>query len=211
VHGAGELPTLANLVAQLGDYPTAVPRLTAANLLTLGQHYLAALPPLAHGQRYVIDKTPLNFLHIGLLRLILPNARIIHCRRDPMDTCLSCYTKLFETEQKFTYDQRELGLFYTAYRRLMAHWIALVPEDRLITVDYETLVGDLTGEAGRVLEFLDLPWNDACLNFHDTKRVVRTASLSQVRQPLYQSAVGRWKAHATNLQPLIEILAAETR
>ena len=120
-----------------------------------------------------------------------------------MDTCLSCYTKLFSGEQRFTYDLAELGRFHHDYARLMAHWGVVLPADRFIEVDYESVVDDLEGQARRLLAFLDLPWNDACLNFHDNRRVVRTASVTQVRQPLYRSSVGRWRPYAAHLGPLL--------
>ena len=129
---------------------------------------------------------PSNFLLAGLIRLILPDARIIHCRRDPVDTCLSCYTKLFAGEQAFAYDQTELGRFHRAYQALMAHWRAILPASHFLEVDYEAVVDDIERQARRMLDFLGLPWDEACCSFHETERPVRTASVNQVRQPIYR-------------------------
>ena len=153
---------------------------------------------------------PSNFLYCGLIRLILPDARIIHCRRDPVDTCLSCYTKLFAGEQAFTYDQKELGRYYRAYQALTAHWRATLPASHFLEVDYEAMVEDVEGQTRRILDFLGLPWDEACLRFHETKRPVRTASVNQVRQPIYATSVGRWRKHAAHLQPLLEALGAQS-
>ncbi len=209
VHGAGELLAIPKLVQQLGNFPAAIGQLGPTDLARMGESYLAEVAPLAQGRRHVVDKLPANFLHIGLIRLILPNARIIHCRRDPVDTCLSCYTKLFSSEQLFAYDLAELGRFHRAYQALMAHWGKVVPKNRLLDVDYESVVDDLEGQARRMLAFLGLPWDDACLRFHDSKRIVRTASVNQVRRPIYKTASGRWKPHARNLGPLLQALGID--
>jgi len=149
---------------------------------------------------------PGNFVYAGLIPLILPGARIIHCRRDPVDTCLSCYSKQFSGEQLFTYDQTELGQFYRDYDALMRHWRQLLPAESFIEVDYESVLDDLEGQARRLISFIDLPWDEACLDFHKTRRVVRTASVNQVRQPLYKTSKGRWRAHAEHLGPLLAAL-----
>ena len=210
VHGAGELPTLQRLVDRLGAYPATVAGLSPAESTRLGEEYVARVAPLAQGRRHVIDKMPANFLHAGLIHLILPQARIIHCRRDPVDTCLSCYTKLFSSEQPFAYDQAELGRFHRANPTLMAHWRAVLPEDRFIEVDYEAVVADIDTQARRLVAFLGLPWDECCLRFHETQRAIRTASVNQVRQPLYTTSTGRWKRHARHLEPLLAALAVGT-
>jgi tetratricopeptide (TPR) repeat protein len=209
VHGAGELRAVQRLVDGLGDYPAVAARLAPADLARLGETYLAQIRPLAAGRSHMVDKMPANFLQAGLIHLMLPNARIIHCRRDPVDTCLSCYTKLFSGEQMFAYDLRELGLFHRAYQTLMAHWRAVLPENRFIKVDYEAVVDDLEGEARRLVAFLGLAWDESCLDFHKTDRPVRTASVNQVRQPIYRSSAGRWKAHAAHLEPLLSALGID--
>jgi hypothetical protein len=119
---------------------------------------------------------------------------------------LSCYTKLFAAEQAFAYDFAELGQFHRLYQSLMVHWCEVLPKDRFIEVDYEAVVEDLEGEARRLVDFLGLPWNENCLAFHKTVRPVRTASINQVRQPIYKTSSGRWKAHSAQLQPLMAAL-----
>ncbi|MFM0158599.1 tetratricopeptide repeat-containing sulfotransferase family protein [Paraburkholderia sediminicola] len=213
VTGAGELSALRLVVDGSGLFPEKLETLAgqgAAQFLDqLGQAYLSRVAPLAEGRARLVDKMPGNFLYAGLIPLILPGARVIHVRRDPVDTCLSCYTKLFGGEQQFTYNQSELGVFYRHYERLMAHWREVLPSERFIEVDYETVVDNLEGEARRLVDFLGLPWDAACLSFHDNRRVVRTASVNQVRQPIYKTSKGRWKAYAGYLAPLLEALGVD--
>jgi tetratricopeptide (TPR) repeat protein len=203
VQAGGELKRLQTL---LDGFPQSAMGLAPADLEALGKAYLTFVSPMAAGRRHVVDKMPSNFFYAGFIRLILPQARIIHCRRDPVDTCLSCYTKLFAAEQAFTYDQRELGRFHLGYQALMAHWRATLPASHFLEVDYEAVVADLESEARRMLEFLGLPWDEACLRFHETERPVRTASVNQVRQPIYRTSAGRWRRHAAQLRPLLEAL-----
>jgi hypothetical protein len=212
-HGAGELKQLHRLAEASNNFPDKafpdwVAHMTATEAVALGQCYLESVAPLAAGRARIVDKMPSNFLYCGFVRLILPDARIIHCRRDAGDTCFSCYTKLFVGEQAFSYDQKELGRYHSAYKRLMAHWQAVLPASCFLDIDYEAVVEDLAGETRRILEFLGLPWDEACLRFHETQRPVRTASVNQVRQPLYSTSVGRWRRHAAQLQPLLETLRA---
>lgn len=209
VCGAGELSHLQRVVAGIADYPHAVRRATAGAPRTWGEAYLECVTPLAQGALYVVDKMPANFLHAGFIHLALPQARIIHCRRNAVDTCLSCYSKLFSGEQRFSYNQEELGRFYRDYERLMDHWRAVLPPTHFLEVDYEAIVEDLETEARRMLTFLGLDWDPACLEFHKTKRAVRTASVNQVREPIYKTSAGRWRAHAQQLQPLLTALGLD--
>ncbi len=206
VSGAGELPYVQTLVNGLPGYPQALSGLEKADMARLGQDYLDKIIRLADGKAHVIDKMPANFLYAGLITLMLPGAKIVHCRRDPVDTCLSCYTKMFSAEQLFAYDLQELGQFHRDYQHLMAHWRATLPADRFIEVDYEAIVGDISGQAQRLIAFLGLPWDEACVRFHENRRIIKTASLNQVRQPLYGGSVGRWKPHAAHLMPLLDAL-----
>jgi tetratricopeptide (TPR) repeat protein len=206
VHGAGELKRLQTLSDGIDGFPKSTPDLGAPQLRALGEAYLNFVVPMAAGRRRVVDKMPSNFLLAGLIRLILPGARIIHCRRNPVDTCFSCYTKLFAGEQSFTYDQTELGRFHCAYQRLMTHWRTTLPSSHFLEVDYEAVVDDLEREARRMVQFLGLPWVEAVLRFHETERPVRTASVNQVRKPIYRSSAGRWRKQAAHLQPLLEAL-----
>ncbi|MGN6230225.1 MAG: tetratricopeptide repeat-containing sulfotransferase family protein [Trinickia sp.] len=214
VTGAGELSALRLSIDELGPFPDCVVALdrepgAEQRLRQCAQAYLARVAPLAGGRPYVVDKMPGNFLYAGMIPLILPGARIIHVRRDPVDTCLSCYTKLFAGHQPFAYDLAELGAFYRRYERLMAHWHELLPREVLIETEYEAVVDDLEGEARRLIDWLGLPWDDACLDFHRNRRVVRTASVNQVRRPIYPTSKGRWRAHARYLGPLLEVLGVE--
>ncbi|MBA4010677.1 MAG: hypothetical protein C0481_02310 [Phenylobacterium sp.] len=203
VHGAGELSALEALVGGLDGYPSCIETLGPDRFAELGAAYLARVRPLASGRRHVVDKMPSNYLHAGLIRAILPRARIIHCRRGSMDTCLSIYSKLFTGEQKFAYDLAELGRYYRHYQALTDHWRAVLPAERFIEVDYEAVVEDPEGQTRRLLAALGLPWDD---RFYDTRRLAQTSSFAQVRQPIYKTSAGRWKAYASHLQPLLTAL-----
>lgn len=209
VMGAGELSNLQRLVDGLANYPLEIGKLEDADFTRLGSDYLARTAPLAKGRTHLVDKMPANFLHAGLIRLILPQARIVHCRRDPADTCLSCYSKLFTAEQAFTYDLTELGRFHRAYQELMAHWRKILPAETFIEVDYEAVVADAEGETRKLLDRLGLTFDEACLRFFETDRPIRTASVNQVRQPVYNSSAGRWRRHASHLGPLLQSLGVE--
>jgi len=206
IHGAGELSHVQNLLTGLGDFPACMESLPAARLKPLGETYLGQVRKLAGGKPHVVDKMPVNFAYAGFISLILPGAKMIHCRRNPVDTCLSCYSKLFSAEQAFSYDLGELGKFHRDYQELTAHWRAVLPAQKFLEVEYEAVVEDLESQARRMLDFLGLPWDPACLKFHETKRPVRTASVNQVRQKLYKSSAGRWRKHAAHLGPLLAAL-----
>ena len=209
IHGAGELPVLPLIAAEIG-MPEGVAPLTAERLAQLGEAYAARVGAPPAGKRRWVDKLPGNFVNAGLIRLILPEARIIHARRDPVDSCLSCYAKDFGSPAlAFTYDMTELGRYCRDYLALMEHWRSVLPETHFLEVDYEAVVDDLEREARRMIAFLDLPWDPACLDFHQTNRPVRTASRNQVRRPIYRTSAGRWRAHAERLAPLLEALGVE--
>jgi len=212
VHGAGELHDLAAIAATLPariganqPYPAGVGEAGAGLWAELGADYVDGLRRRAPGKARLCDKMPGNFLHLGLIHLMLPNATIIHCRRAAMDICYSCFSLLFSEGQSFTYDLTELGLYYREYDRLMRHWHAMLP-GRILDVRYEDVVADLEGSARRFVAHCGLPWDDRCLDFHATERAVRTASLTQVRQPIYASSIGRWRRHERHLGPLIDTL-----
>jgi tetratricopeptide (TPR) repeat protein len=173
--------------------------------------YLAGLPALGEGKVRIVDKLPENFLRIGLLRLILPNARIIHTMRDPIDTCVSCYSKLFTSGQHFSYDLGELGRYYRRYGDLMTHWRSVLTPGAMLDVAYEDLVDDLEGQARRMVAYCGLPWDDRCLSFHRTIRPVKTASAVQVRQPLFRSSLQRWRKYEAGLGPLLKELRYDER
>ncbi|RCK41442.1 hypothetical protein TH25_23745 [Thalassospira profundimaris] len=206
---AGELTKLQNIIEEAGPYPQFVASSSPARLAEMAENYLTMAQENAGTCRYHVDKMPANFLYVGLIHAMFPNAKIIHCRRDPIDTCLSCYSKLFTAEQLFCYDLEELGAFYLAYQELMAHWRSILPPENFIEIDYEKTVADLEGQARRLTDFIGLPWNAACLEFYTSARSIRTASVNQVREPIYTTAIGRWQKHARQLKPLTDILLAE--
>jgi len=144
-----------------------------------------------------------------LIHLALPRARIIHVRRDPIDTCLSAFSKLFTQAQAHTFDLGELGRYYRAYETLMAHWRRVLPDGAMLEIDYERLVADFEPQARLILTYVGLAWDDRCIAFHETQRTVRTASAGQVRMPLYQTAVGRSGPYRAMLKPLLDALGAE--
>jgi len=206
VFGAGELTTFSDALtmANHGSFPDLVDDLTPADLHALGGDYLKNLPETGEKFRHVTDKMPGNLIYAGMIHMALPNARIILLRRDPVDVCLSCFSKQFSGDLNFTYDLSELGRYARASLSLMDHWEQVLPHHALLTVDYEKVVDDLEGQARRLLDFCGLPWNDKVMSFHKTERAVRTASANQVRRPIYNSAVGRWRPSPVLLAPLLD-------
>lgn len=163
----------------------------------------------AHLRRYhdrFTDKLPGNFLLIGMIHLMFPHSTIIHTQREPFDTCLSCYEHLFAAELAYTYDLTELGQVYCLYEEIMEHWHAVLPRDRILDVQYETIVADPEPGLRRILDHCGLSFNPACLDFHEVKRAVTTASATQVRKPIYQSSIGRWRLYRDWLHPLADAL-----
>jgi hypothetical protein len=192
-------------------YPDFVPALDAAALKQIGGRYVTLIRELAAKSgkpdtARITDKMPSNYFFAGLIHLALPHAKIIHTTRDPVDTCISCFSKLFSAEQNHTYDLAELGRYYQRYERLMAHWRRVLPKGTLLEVRYEDVVADLEGQARRIIAHCGLPWDERCLSFHRTERPIRTASATQVRKPIYTSAVGRWRVYEEQLGPLLNAL-----
>ena len=213
VHGAGELTLLNDLIQKSyagRPFPEASGALGTDDWCRLGAAYAAQLTALAPGAGRITDKQPLNFQLIGAIRLALPGARIIHVKRDPLDTCFSCYCLKFAGDVGFAYDLGELGRYYKAYEALMDHWRAALPEGTMLEVQYEELVDDLPAQARRIVEYCDLEWDARCLEFHRTKRAVSTASLYQVRRPIYNSSIGRWRVYKDHLRPLLEALGRDS-
>jgi tetratricopeptide (TPR) repeat protein len=205
VRGSGESSHLDTLVRSAVFSPGS-PGLTRDNLASCAGQYLTLVGSRVPDTLHFVDKTNSNFLYAGLISIMLPGARMIHCRRDPIDTCLSCYSLNFAHGHEFAYDLAELGHYYTLYRKLMAHWNDLLPAETFLEVDYETLVNDTEGQVAKMLEFCHLPWAESCMRFYETSRVVSTSSLSQVRSPIYKSSVGRAEIFRPWLDPLIEAL-----
>jgi tetratricopeptide (TPR) repeat protein len=214
VFGGGELPDFSAAVADIAGaggnpsapFPEFGADMTATQFRRLGARYVERVRSKAPTAERITDKTLGNFLCAGLIHLALPNARIIHARRDPVDTCLSCFSKLFATGMAFTYDLAELGRYHRAYDALMAHWRDVLPTGVMLEVTYEDLVADFEPQARRIVEHCGLAWEAQCLSFHTTQRPVKTASAAQVRQPLYRGAVGRAQQYGALLSPLLEAL-----
>lgn len=213
VFAAGELSDL-EIIAQracrrLGiqprPYPTYMPLLSREQVLAMGRPYLDRIRATAPRAARHTDKMPHNFRHVGLIWQLFPNARIIHCRRDPIDTCLSCYSVSFNASHAYSNTLEGLAFMYGEYRRLMQHWRSSLPLNMLEVV-YEELVASPEEWSRKVVEFAGLPWNDRCLDFHKTKRAVLTASVDQVRRPVYDSSIGRWKKFEAHLRPLIDAM-----
>ena len=213
VEGTHELPDLSWVARSTGrgrpdrlGYPHDDPAARSSGSCTISaRSTCTAAAGTAKGAPRFTDKMPNNFAHVGLLHLILPNAKIINARRHPLDSCLGSYKQLFARGQPFTYDLFEIGEYYLEYERLMAHWHTVLP-GRVLDVQYEELVADPPAQVRRLLEYCELPWEDGCLKFHENRRAVRTASSEQVRQPIYATAVHRWRDYEAQLQPLIEVL-----
>ncbi|MDR3525921.1 MAG: sulfotransferase [Rhizomicrobium sp.] len=205
VFGAGERTWFGDLIGEmLPGYPQVMPSDGARQL---GARYSERLRALAPGAARITDKLPANFRHLGLIHQSLPNAKILHIQRDARDTCFSCYSKLFRSGLNFAYELGELGRYYNAYEVLMTHWRTALPADRLLEIQYETLVADFEHEAKRIVEFCGLNWNAACLRFYENKRAVRTLSEFQVRRPLFSDSIGRWRAYQPWLGPLLDALS----
>jgi tetratricopeptide (TPR) repeat protein len=210
IHGGGERTTIQAMATRLAAetglaYPNFAEILTPSRLRDFGTEYELSLRA---SERRIVDKMPSNFFHAGLIHLALPAARIINVRRDAADTCLSCYTKLFAAPQLFAYDLRELGEFYVAYENLMTHWRAVLPASCFIEVQYEDVVAHIEPQARWLIEFCGLEWDDACLRFYETQRIVRTASAAQVRAPLHGGSIGRAARYKRHLAPLFAALEA---
>jgi len=217
VFAAGELEAFRD-AAVVGEHAAlcadGVPSLSESDLAQIARSYLERLRQVVRrraadggwqgGQPICItDKMPANFGYVGLIRMALPQARVIHTVRDPIDTCLSCFAVRFD-EQPFTSDLGELGRYYRAYAEVMRHWRTVLPPDAILDTRYEQVVDDLEGQARRIVAFCGLEWDEACLRFTGASRPVKTASAAQVRQSLYRSSVGRWRPSDEVLRPLLE-------
>jgi tetratricopeptide (TPR) repeat protein len=214
IDGTLELPNILALVHRLNGrrhlheeprYPGVLADLDAEKLTGFGRQYLDDTRIHRQQAPLFIDKMPNNFRHLGLIHLILPNARIIDARRHPLDCCFSGYKQLFAEGQEFSYSLENIGRYYAGYVDLMAHWHKLLP-DAILQVDYENVVDDLEGQVRRMLDFLQLPFDPACVEFHKTRRSVRTASSEQVRQPIQKQKVPQWQPYEAWLGPLKQAL-----
>jgi hypothetical protein len=212
VDGTAELPDLMKLGQQTGEnrfdnmkYPETLVDMDADNVEGLGKDYIESTFHHRHGAPYFTDKMPNNFPHIGLLHLVLPNAKVIDARRHPLDSCFGTFKQLFAKGQPFSYDLFELGQYYIDYIRLMEHWDRVLP-GKVLRVQYEDNVADQEKQARRMIEHCGLEWEDQVLRFYETERAVKTASSEQVRQPIYNKSVNSWKRYETELADLILLL-----
>jgi tetratricopeptide (TPR) repeat protein len=213
VEGTSELPYMGMLAEALGgrrgggkQYPAVISEMKAEQLAAFGKSYLyysrEARPENAP---FFTDKMPANFAHVGLIHLAMPNAKLIDARRDPLDTCIGNFRQLFAKGKNHSYDLVECAEYYLEYVRIMEHWDSMLP-GRVLKVQYEDLVANVEDETRRILEYCELPWEDACLDFHKTQRAVNTASSEQVRMPIYSDAIGYWKNYEPWLEELQDIL-----
>ena len=212
VDGTSELPDISMLAVSTTDrksgsvFPSSILERSAADLTALGEQYLKQTMRHRGRTPFFTDKMPNNFAYVGFIKAILPNAKIIDARRHPMDSCIGCFKQHFAKGQTFTYDLFELGEFYLEYEQLMTHWDDVLP-GQVLHVQYESVVADLETQVRRILDFCGLEFEDNCVNFHETKRAVRTASSEQVRQPIYQGSVATWKRFGPHLDELRQVLS----
>ena len=212
VDGTHELGDLSRAVQSVrrdqsrrSRFPEALADLGRGDWQKIGAEYLRRTEIFRSGAPCFVDKNPNNFIYVGILRLALPNAKIINAMRHPLDSCLGSFKQLFASGQPFTYDMTELGEYYLQYRRLMDHWHETLP-GFVLDVHYEEVISDLDGQVRRILDFCELPFEEACLRFHETERAVKTASSEQVRRPIYSSSVNLWRNYETDLGELVHIL-----
>ncbi len=218
VDGTLELPDILslahrlrgrNFVSDRDRYPRVLGELAEAELQGLGEAYIQNTRIHRRKAPFFTDKMPNNFRHIGLIHLILPNAKIIDARRAPLDCCWSGFKQLFAEGQEFTYGLEDIGHYYREYVGLMEHWDAVLPKDRILRVQHEDVLNDLEGQVRRILDYCNLPFENACINFHKTERAVRTASSEQVRQPINRAGQGQWKPFEPFLEPLKSALGSD--
>ena len=212
VHGAGELDYLNRIVtAYFGKIDAArftenINQASIGDFSSAGGEYIGMIRERADTAGFITDKMPTNFMLIGMIKLMLPNAKIIHCCRDPLDTCLSIFKNLFTAnDYYYSYDLGLLGRYYNLYRDLMAHWDNVLP-DFIYTIHYEDVVAEQEKQSRALLAYCGLEWDDACLEFHRTDRPVQTLSAAQVRRPIYKDSIQSWKRYENQLAPLLEVL-----
>jgi len=213
VFGAGELKILANITKVVCTkeatslFPECMQELPAEAFERIGKEYIEKIREFSKDAEYITNKLPHNFLRVGLIKTTLPKAKVIHCLREPMDNCFSLFKNDFTAMHEYAYDMIELGRYYNLYQDLMAHWEKVLP-GFMYTVKYEELVSDQQNQTRNLLDFCGLPWDEACLAFHKTKRRVSTASLAQVRQPIYKDSVELWRRYEEQLEPLRKTIYA---
>lgn len=216
VFGAGEVKYLSKALNGLRDrfpsfsrFPQILTEMSDDHFDIVAQRYLEEISPASSGSMKITDKLLTNYYFVGLINLIFPNAKIINTLRDPVDTCLSAFTKLFKDDMPHSYDLGEIGRYYKQYEALMEHWRSVLPPGVMMTVQYEDVVQNTEAAAKQILEFVGLPWDDVCLEFHKSNRPVKTASVTQVRKPIYTTSMKRWHKYGAGLAPLLAALELE--
>lgn len=211
IYGAGELSILDNIIQEA--YHAAnipfniwVTQLTDHEYAKLGEKYLERTWQLAPHKLFIIDKMPSNCFYVGMIYRMLPNAKIIHAIRDPMDSCFSCFTHHFKNGMSFAYDLTALGNYYLLYAKAMQHWHKVLPQGAIFNLPYEQLIADQEGLSKQLLDYIGLPWDPNCLKFYENERIVKTASLTQVRKPIYKTSIQRWRHFADELGTLMQIV-----
>lgn len=189
----------------MSRYPELLAELSASQLNELGQEYIDRTRIQRGDAPFFIDKMPNNFLHVGFINLILPNAKIIDARRHPMATCFSGFTQLFASGQRFTYGLSNIGRYYRDYVDVMDHWDRVLP-GKVLRIQYEEVVADTETQVRRMLDHCELPFEEGCLQYYETERAVRTASSEQVRQPIYSGALEHWRNYEKHLDKLKDVL-----
>ena len=212
IHGGGELYDLQRVIeAEFGtvgsaEFTDKFSQTELGRFSVSGDKYISATRKISDAATFVTDKMPDNFQLIGMIKLILPNAKIIHCRRDPLDTCLSIFKNLFTSDgHYYAYEQNELGRYFSLYRGLMDHWREALPEF-IFDIQYEDVIADQETQTRAMLEYCGVEWDDACLEFHKASRPVYTASAVQVRRPIHRNSIQSWKNYEKFLSALREQL-----
>lgn len=214
VYGGGELHLLRTKLTELPGRPEdldvyhdEILQLNPSEIKLLAENYLSELKKLDNNASRITNKLPHNFLSAGLIAILYPNARIIHCKRDPMANCLSIYFQLFEGMHPYAYNLRELGTYYREYITLMKHWDNVLP-NHIHTINYEDLIGDIETTSKHLIEYIGLQWDERCLRYFENERIVSTASKWQVRQPIYTSSIDSWRHYADYLDELKSVIEA---
>lgn len=210
IDGTMELHNILSLASSVGapginggkPYPYCLADLSPDHCYQLGKQYIEQTRYYRGSAPFFIDKMPNNFMHVGFIKRILPNAKIIDARRDPLDCCFSNFKQLFGEGQEFSYGLDEVGRYYQAYEKLMAHWDSVLP-GAVLRVQHEDVLDDLEGQVKRILDYLGVPFEEACLAFHQTERLIKTPSAEQVRQPINRKGQGRWQPFEASLTPLL--------
>ena len=217
IDGTLELPNILSIAQSLrgddvygkeGNYPKSMRSLTLEQRESLGKGYVEDTRMHRKDAPMFTDKMPNNFRHIGLIHLIMPNAKIIDARRYPLECCFSMFKQLFAQGQEFSYGLAEAGSYYKSYVKLMNHWAKVLP-GKILRVNNEDIIDDLEGQVKRMLDYLEIPFEEECITFYETDRSVRTASSEQVRRPINKEGMERWKPYSKHLKPLVDSLGRE--